>query len=140
VRWRGVGWDEVEVGWGGADSGGGWWADSGHTVLWEVGIEDADGFLSSGFRQLLPAIQPSSAPPWLCLNAYRRSRPRHCLFRPLQVPTDSDDRPLQDIVITGATVFTNPFKDIIEAENAKEEEEAKKVGGSRGPPRARALG
>jgi peptidyl-prolyl cis-trans isomerase-like protein 2 len=45
-----------------------------------------------------------------------------------KVPTDSDDRPLQEIKITGATIFTNPFKDLIEEEKKKEEEEEKKVG------------
>lgn len=43
------------------------------------------------------------------------------------MPTDSDDRPLQDISITGVTIFTNPFKEMREEEAKKEEEEAKKV-------------
>lgn len=33
-----------------------------------------------------------------------------------RVPTDDDDRPLQEIRITGATVFVNPYKDEEEAE------------------------
>ena len=45
----------------------------------------------------------------------------------MQVPTDDEDRPLQKITITGATVFVNPYKEE-EAEEAKREaEERKKV-------------
>ncbi|KAI3424379.1 hypothetical protein D9Q98_009932 [Chlorella vulgaris] len=37
-----------------------------------------------------------------------------------KVPTDGDDRPLQPIKITGATVFVNPYKELIEEEEAAE--------------------
>ena len=36
-----------------------------------------------------------------------------------KIPTDEDDVPLQDITITGFTVFVNPFKDMIEEEEKK---------------------
>ncbi|KIY95053.1 hypothetical protein MNEG_12911 [Monoraphidium neglectum] len=49
--------------------------------------------------------------------------------RPPQVPTDSDDRPLQEIAITGVTIFTNPFQEMRDEEAAKEAEEAKKTAG-----------
>ncbi|KAL4431394.1 hypothetical protein ABPG75_006650 [Micractinium tetrahymenae] len=42
-----------------------------------------------------------------------------------KVPTDDDDRPLQDIKITGATVFVNPYKELLE-EEAKAEEAKRK--------------
>lgn len=43
-----------------------------------------------------------------------------------KVPTNADDRPLQPITITGATVFTNPFKDMMEEEAKAEQEKINK--------------
>lgn len=40
-----------------------------------------------------------------------------------KVPTDDEDRPLQDITITGVTVFVNPYKDLLEEERKKKEAE-----------------
>ncbi|PRW20338.1 peptidyl-prolyl cis-trans isomerase CYP65 [Chlorella sorokiniana] len=42
-----------------------------------------------------------------------------------KVPTDDDDRPLQEIKITGATVFVNPYKELLEEEAKKEEAKRK---------------
>ncbi len=44
-----------------------------------------------------------------------------------KVPTDGDDRPKQEIKITGATVFVNPYKDEEEAERKAAEEARLKV-------------
>lgn len=44
-----------------------------------------------------------------------------------RVPTDDDDRPTQEIRITGATVFVNPFKEMEEEEKKQEEEDRLKV-------------
>jgi peptidyl-prolyl cis-trans isomerase-like protein 2 len=44
-----------------------------------------------------------------------------------KVPTDDDDRPKQEIKITGATVFVNPYKDEEEAERKAAEEARLKV-------------
>ena len=44
-----------------------------------------------------------------------------------RVQTDEDDRPRQDITITGGTVFVNPYKDEEEAERKQAEEERLKV-------------
>ena len=43
-----------------------------------------------------------------------------------KVPADDEDRPLQDITITGATIFVNPYKELLEEEDKKEEEARKK--------------
>ena len=43
-----------------------------------------------------------------------------------KMPTDDEDRPIDEIKITGATVFVNPYKDMIEEERKKEEFEKKK--------------
>ena len=44
-----------------------------------------------------------------------------------KVATDEDDRPKQEIKITGATVFVNPYKDEEEAERKAAEEARLKV-------------
>ena len=44
-----------------------------------------------------------------------------------RVPTDDDDRPTQEMKITGATVFVNPYKEMEEEERKQEEEERLKV-------------
>ena len=44
-----------------------------------------------------------------------------------KVKTDEDDRPKQEIKITGATVFVNPYKDEEEAERKAAEESRLKV-------------
>ena len=36
-----------------------------------------------------------------------------------KIATDDEDRPVQDIEITGATVFVNPYTDLIEEEKEK---------------------
>jgi peptidyl-prolyl cis-trans isomerase-like 2 len=41
--------------------------------------------------------------------------------------TDAEDRPVKEIRITGATVFVNPYKEEMEAEQKKAEEERLKV-------------
>lgn len=43
-----------------------------------------------------------------------------------RVPTDSDDRPLQEIRITGVAVFVNPFTEEHEAERKAQEAKAAK--------------
>ena len=43
-----------------------------------------------------------------------------------KIETDDEDRPLQEVKITGATVFVNPYKDLIEEEKKKEENDKKK--------------
>jgi peptidyl-prolyl cis-trans isomerase-like protein 2 len=45
-----------------------------------------------------------------------------------RVATDDDDRPLQDISITGVTVFVNPYRDMLEEEAKRKEAEEKKKG------------
>lgn len=45
-----------------------------------------------------------------------------------RVPTDDDDRPTQEIKITGATIFVNPYKEMEEEENKKEEAARLEVG------------
>ena len=45
-----------------------------------------------------------------------------------KVRTDEDDRPKQDIKITGATVFVNPYKEEEEAERKAAEEARLEVG------------
>ena len=44
-----------------------------------------------------------------------------------RVPTDEDDRPTQEIKITGATVFVDPYKEMEEEERKQEEEQRLKV-------------
>jgi len=44
-----------------------------------------------------------------------------------KVPTDDDDRPVQEVKITGATVFVNPYKEEEEAERKAAEEARLKV-------------
>ena len=44
-----------------------------------------------------------------------------------RVPTDDDDRPRQEIRITGATVFVNPYRDEEEAERKAAEAARLKV-------------
>lgn len=44
-----------------------------------------------------------------------------------KVRTDDDDRPKQEIKITGATIFVNPYKDEEEAERKAAEEARLKV-------------
>ncbi len=44
-----------------------------------------------------------------------------------KVPTDDDDKPRQEIKITGATVFVNPYKEEEEAERKAAEEARLKV-------------
>ena len=44
-----------------------------------------------------------------------------------KVPTDDDDRPKQEIKITGATIFVNPYKDEEEAERKAAEDARLKV-------------
>eukprot|EP00884_Botryococcus_braunii_P021935 jgi/Botrbrau1/8425/Bobra.0237s0045.1 len=48
--------------------------------------------------------------------------------------TDSEDRPLTEIRVTGATVFVNPYKEEMEAEQKKAEEERLKVEKLSRPP------
>jgi peptidyl-prolyl cis-trans isomerase-like 2 len=43
-----------------------------------------------------------------------------------RIATDDEDRPVQDIEITGATVFVNPYTDLIEEEEKKKKAEAEK--------------
>ena len=50
-----------------------------------------------------------------------------------KVRTDDDDRPKQEIKITGATVFVNPYKDEEEAERKAAEEARLKVTPQRWP-------
>ena len=66
-------------------------------------------------------------------NQYGRNRPDHSLrsagFDVLtameKVPVDGDDRPQQEIKITGASVFVNPYKEM-EAEEQKRAEAERK--------------
>ncbi|BDA49532.1 Peptidyl-prolyl cis-trans isomerase-like 2 [Coccomyxa sp. Obi] len=51
-----------------------------------------------------------------------------------KVPTDDDDRPLQEIKIKGATVFVNPYKEEEEAERKAAEEARLKAEREAGPP------
>jgi len=58
-----------------------------------------------------------------------------------KIPTDDEDRPVQEIEITGATVFVNPYTELIEEEKEKKkkaevEEKKKKTrgGGGGGKP------
>ena len=44
-----------------------------------------------------------------------------------RVPVDSDDRPEQEIKITGASVFVNPYKEMEEEERKKAEAERKQA-------------
>ena len=44
-----------------------------------------------------------------------------------RIPVDADDRPEQEIKITGASVFVNPYKDMEEEERQKAEAERKQV-------------
>lgn len=44
-----------------------------------------------------------------------------------KVPTDDDDRPKQEVKITGATIFVNPYKDEEEAERKAAKEARLKV-------------
>jgi peptidyl-prolyl cis-trans isomerase-like protein 2 len=44
-----------------------------------------------------------------------------------KVPTDDDDRPMQEIKITGFTVFVNPYKEEEEEERKAAEEARLKV-------------
>ena len=44
-----------------------------------------------------------------------------------RVPVDGDDRPEQEIKITGASVFVNPYKDMEEEERKKAEAERKQA-------------
>ena len=44
-----------------------------------------------------------------------------------RVPTDDDDRPTQEIKVTGATVFVNPYKEMEEEERKQEEEQRLQV-------------
>ena len=44
-----------------------------------------------------------------------------------RVETDDDDRPVQEIKITGATIFVNPYKEMEEAEKKAAEEARLKV-------------
>jgi len=44
-----------------------------------------------------------------------------------RVPVDGDDRPEQEIKITGASVFVNPYKEMEEEERKKAEAEQKQV-------------
>lgn len=48
-----------------------------------------------------------------------------------RIPTDADDVPVEEIKITGATVFTNPYTEMEEEEKKQEEAEARKVNGER---------
>jgi peptidyl-prolyl cis-trans isomerase-like protein 2 len=43
-----------------------------------------------------------------------------------RVPTDAKDKPREPITITGATVFTNPYREMAEEEDRLEEEELQK--------------
>ena len=45
-----------------------------------------------------------------------------------KVETDDDDRPLQPITISKATIFVNPYKEMEDAEKKQEEEERIQVG------------
>lgn len=45
-----------------------------------------------------------------------------------RIPVDADDRPEQEIKITGASVFVNPYKDMEEEERQKADAERRKVG------------
>lgn len=45
-----------------------------------------------------------------------------------RIPVDADDRPDQEIKITGASVFVNPYKDMEEEERQKADAERRKVG------------
>ena len=44
-----------------------------------------------------------------------------------RVPVDTDDRPEQEIKITGAQVFVNPYKEMEEEERKKADAERRKV-------------
>ena len=44
-----------------------------------------------------------------------------------RVPVDGDDRPEQDIKITGASVFVNPYEELEEEERKKAEAERKQA-------------
>lgn len=44
-----------------------------------------------------------------------------------RIPVDADDRPEQEIKITGASVFVNPYKDMEEEERQTAEAERKQV-------------
>lgn len=44
-----------------------------------------------------------------------------------RVPVDADDRPEQEIKITGAEVFVNPYKEMEEEEQKKADAERRKV-------------
>ena len=44
-----------------------------------------------------------------------------------RVPVDGDDRPEQEIKITGASVFVNPYKELEEEERKKAEAERKQA-------------
>ena len=44
-----------------------------------------------------------------------------------RVPVNGDDRPEQEIKITGASVFVNPYKDMEEEERQKADAERKQV-------------
>lgn len=48
-----------------------------------------------------------------------------------RVPTDDEDRPLQEVTITGATVFVNPYTEMLE-EAEKEKEKGRKRGAAGG--------
>lgn len=50
-----------------------------------------------------------------------------------RVPVDGDDRPEQEIKITGASVFVNPYKEMEEEERKKAEAERKQAS-CIGPP------
>ena len=45
-----------------------------------------------------------------------------------RIPVDADDRPEQEIKITGASVFVNPYKDMEEEERQRADAERRKVG------------
>ncbi|PSC74703.1 peptidyl-prolyl cis-trans isomerase CYP65 [Micractinium conductrix] len=44
-----------------------------------------------------------------------------------KVPTDEDDRPVQEIKITGATIFVNPYTELLEQEAKAEETKRKQA-------------
>lgn len=46
-----------------------------------------------------------------------------------KLETDDDDRPLQPVTISKATIFVNPYKEMEDAEKKQEEEERMQVGG-----------
>ncbi len=45
-----------------------------------------------------------------------------------KIETDDDDRPLQPITMSKATIFVNPFKEMEDAEKKQEEDERLQVG------------